>query len=246
MKRIIGLAALLATIVVATLAPLANAQCVTGTGTNVLFKWDANGFSYEGPGAYTNYVSPAGNVLNNLAAATLLCGPLAGLDPNDPTKEYTIVWTGLTSQGTVTTPFGSSGSKYTTVYLNGTWALYEGAVDARGYTAGTMPLPGIALPQYAETNILLSGPIDSLTTVITKSSLGSVNGSFRGRYRITGGSYKNLVCGGSTVPALFDGLWYPVAPPAGYTGHNNGKFDAPDCSTPSNNSTWGRIKVLYR
>jgi len=88
MKRIIGLAALLATIVVATLAPLANAQCVTGTGTNVLFKWDANGFSYEGPGAYTNYVSPAGNVLNNLAAATLLCGPLAGLDPNDPAKEY--------------------------------------------------------------------------------------------------------------------------------------------------------------
>lgn len=246
MKRIIGLAALFATLVVAVSAPLANAQCVTGTGTNVLFKWDANGFSYEGPGAYTNYMSPAGNVLTNLTSASLLCGPLAGLNPNDPAREYTMVWTGLVSNGTTTAPFGSSGTRYTTVYLNGSFALYEGPVNARGYLASTVPLPAVALPQYAEGTVLLSGPIDSLTTVITRSSLGSVNGSFRGRYRITGGSYATQFCGGAPVASLMDGLWYPVAPPAGYTGHSNGKFDAPDCTTPVNGSSWGRIKVLYR
>jgi hypothetical protein len=246
MKRIIGLAALLATIVVAVTAPLASAQCVTGTGTNILLKWDANGFSYEGPGAYTNYISPAGNVLSNVLATTLLCGPLAGLDPNDATKEYTMVWNGLVSGGTTTAPFGSSGTKYTTVYLGGTFALYEGVVDARPYTNITVPLPGVALPQYAETTVLLSGPIDSLVTIVTRSSLGSISGSFRGRYRVTGGSYQNQFCNGTPVAALMDGLWFAQNPPAGYTGHNNGKFDAPDCSTPVGTSSWGRIKVLYR
>ena len=249
MKRIIGLAALIAlvaTIATAVMVPRANAQCVSGTGTNILLKWDANGFSYEGPSAYTGYMSPAGNVLSNVLAVSLFCAPLAGLDPNNAALEYTMVWNGLVSNGTTTSPFGSSGTKFTTIYTGGSFTLYEGAVNARPYTAGTVPLPGVALPQYAEGTVILSGPIDSLTTVITQSSLGSVNGSFRGRYRITGGTYQDQFCGGLPAPALMDGLWYPVSPPAGYTGHNNGKFDAPDCTTPAGSSTWGRIKVLYR
>jgi hypothetical protein len=246
MKRIIGLAALLAALVVAVSAPLANAQCVTGTGTNILLKWDANGFSFEGPGAYTDYMSPAGNVLTNVLAVSLFCSPFAALDPNDPTKEYTMVWSGLVSGGTTTSPFGSSGTRYTTVYTGGTFALYEGAVNARPYTNATVPLPGVALPQYAEGTVLLSGPLDTLTTVVTRSSLGSVSGSFRGRYAVTGGTYAAAFCGGHSIAALMDGLWFPVSPPAGYTGHNNGKFDAPDCTTPTGTSSWGRIKILYR
>lgn len=246
MKRIIGLAALIAVLAPAVMVPIASAQCVSGTGTNILFKWDANGFSYEGPNAYTNYMSPAGNVLTNVAAITLFCGPLAGYNPANPALEYTMVWTGLVSSGTTTAPFGSSGTKYTTVYTGGTFALYEGPVNARPYTAATVPLPAIALPQYAEGAVLLSGAIDSLVTSVTKNSLGSVSGSFRGRYRITGGTHLNDFCGGQQVASLMDGLWYAAGPPAGYTGHNNGKFDAPDCTTPSNSTSWGRIKTLYR
>lgn len=249
MKRIIGLAALIAALAAAVMVPHANAQCVSGTGTNILLKWDANGFSYEGPGAYTGYLSPAGNVLTNVLAASLLCAPLNGLDPNNPALEYTMVWNGLVSTGTVAAPFGGSGTRYTTVYLNGTFALYEGPVNARPFTAATIPLPAIAYPLYAEGTVLLSGSIDSLTTLITVSSLGSVSGSFRGIYRITGGTYASQFCNGVNIaglPALMDGLWYPVSPPAGYTGHNNGKFDAPDCTTPAHPSTWGRIKTLYR
>ncbi len=246
MKRIIGLAATIAVLATATLVPLANAQCVSGTGTNILLKWDANGFSYEGPNAYTGYVSPAGNVLTNVLAVSLFCSPLAGLDPNDPAKEYTMVWSGLVSQGTVSAPFGSSGMKYTTVYTGGTFSLYEGPVNARAWTTATVPLPGLALPAYTDGTVILSGAIDSLVTLVTQSSLGTVSGSFRGSYRITGGTYQNQFCGGLALTALMDGLWYPVSPPSGYTGHNNGKFDAPDCTTPTGTSTWGRLKTLYR
>ena len=45
---------------------------------------------------------------------------------------------------------------------------------------------------------------------------------------------------------LLDGLWFPVAPPAGWTSHLNGKFDAPDCTTPAKTTSWGRIKTMYR
>ncbi len=244
MKKFIG-SVLVALLALGVMAPLASAQCITGTGVNVLLKWDANGFSYETGAPYTNYMSPAGNVLTSVSAMTLLCGPLGGLDPNDPAKEYTMVWTNLVSSGTATSPFGTSGTKYTTVYTGGAFALYEGPVNARAWVAGTIPAPGVALASYTDGGVILSGVIDSLVTTITKSSLGTVNGSFRGKYRITGGTYANAFCSGNSPAALMDGLWYPVAPPAGWTGHNNGKFDAPDCTTPAQPSTWGRIKTLY-
>lgn len=249
MKRIIGTAALLALLAATAFVPRVSAQCVTGTGTNILLKWDSNGFSFEGPNPYTGFISPAGNVLTNVLAVSLFCAPLAGLDPNDASKEYTMVWSGLVSSGTGTVPFGSGGTKFTTVYTGGSFALYEGPINARAYTNLTVPLPGVALPQYSDGIVILSGPIDSMTTVITKSSFGNVNGSFRGNYRITGGTMAGAFCNGHSiggVKALMDGLWFPVTPPAGYTGHNNGKFDGPDCTTPVHSSTWGKIKALYR
>lgn len=252
MKRMIGSVALLVLAATLSYAPKASAQCVTGTGTNILLKWDGNGFVYEtstndplGPLANpVNNISTAGNTLHAVMGISLFCGPLAGLDPNDPGNEYTMVWTGLTSGGTATSPFGSSGTKYTTQYLGGTWKLYRGAVDARNYAAVSPPAPSVAYPQYNETTVLLSGPVDTLVVTVTKSSLGSVNGSFRGQYRVTGGSMAGDIC--NSAPGLLNGLWYPVNPPAGYSAHHNGKYDAPDCATPTRNSTWGRVKTLYR
>ncbi|MEO5987654.1 MAG: hypothetical protein ABIU54_02035 [Candidatus Eisenbacteria bacterium] len=252
MKRMIGSLALLVLAATLTLAPKASGQCVTGTGTNILMKWDGNGFVYETAtnnplGALANPVnniSTAGNTLHALMGVSLFCGPLAGLDPNDPAAEYTIVWTGLTSGGTSTSPFGTSGTKYTTVYLNGGWTLYRGAVDARNYANVPPPAPAVAFPQYNETVVLLSGPMDSLVVTVTKSSLGNINGSFRGRYRVTGGTMSGSIC--NNAAGLVNGLWYPVNPPAGYSAHHNGKYDAPDCATSTRNTSWGRIKTLYR
>lgn len=245
MKRIIGTAALVAIAATMAFAPRASAQCITGTGTNILLKWDANGFASE-TGPYSNYTSTAGNVMTNYIGVTLLCGPLGALNPNDPAKEYTMVWSGLVSSGTTTGAFGSGGTKYTTVYTGGSFALYEGPVNARAYTNLTVPAPGVAGPNYSDGTVLLSGSIDSLTTLVTQSSFGNVNGSFRGKYKITGGTYANQFCNGHSVAALMDGLWYPVGPPAGYIAQDNGKFDGPDCTTPVVPTTWGKIKTLYR
>lgn len=243
MKRIIGITVLTALLGVSALAPAAQSQCVTGTGTNLLFKWDANGFSYETGAPVVGYISPAGNVLTDLTGLTLLCAPFGGLDPNDPAKEYTLVMTGLVSGGTAVAAFGLSGHTYTTLYQGGAFAMYEGPVNARGYVTATVPAPALAQPNYTDGVVLLSGTIDSLTTNIIQTSLGTVTGSFRGRYHITGGSYSGGFCNNT---GLFDGLMDPVNTPAGYTSQNNGKFDAPSCPTPARRSSWGRIKSIYR
>ncbi len=247
MKRILGTAALFTLLAAASLTSNAHAQCVTGTGTNILLKWDANGFASETPANPVGNISPAANVLTILASPSLLCGPLAGINLADPTSEVTLVLGGLVSQGTVTTPFGSSGTKWTTVYRNGGFNLYQHTpVVVRGYTSATVPAPAVALPQYANGTVLLGGNVDSLVTVITKSSFGVINGSFKGAYRVTGGSYRLSFCNGAQVPGLLDGLWDIQSQPAGYSAHPNGKFDAPDCTTPTRQSTWGKIKTLYR
>jgi len=246
MKRILGTAALFA-LLAASFTPVAHAQCVTGTGTNILLKWDANGFAFETPANPVTNVSPTGNVLTILASPSLLCGPLAGIPVNDPSFEETLVLYGLGSSGTVVTPFGTSGTKWTTIYRNGVFALYQHSpVVVRGYTTATVPSPGVAFPQYANGTILLGGPVDSLVTVITKSSFGAINGSFKGAYRVAGGTYRLAFCNGAVVPGLFDGLWDIQSQPASYSAHPNGKFDAPDCTTPARTSTWGKLKALYR
>lgn len=247
MKRILGTAALFTLLAAASLTSNAHAQCVTGTGTNILLKWDGNGFAYELPANPVLNVSPAGNSLTILASPSLLCGPLAGINLADPSSEVTVVLNALTSQGTVTSPFGSSGTKWTTVYRNGAFNVYQHSpVVVRGYTSSTVPSPAVATPQYANGLVLLGGNVDSLVTVITKSSFGVINGSFRGAYRVTGGSYRLAFCNGAQVPGLFDGLWDIQSQPAGYSAHPNGKFDAPDCTTPARQSTWGKLKSLYR
>ena len=50
----------------------------------------------------------------------------------------------------------------------------------------------------------------------------------------------------NNAPGLVNGLWFPVNPPAGYSAHHNGKYDAPDCATEAKNTSWGRIKTMYR
>jgi hypothetical protein len=249
MKKILGSVAMAGLLVIAASTARASDPCISGTGTSILTHWGANGFSYEGPNAYTNYMSPAGNILTNVTSPDLLCGPLAGLVLNDPGYEITMVWSGLVSGGTVYTPLALGSGKYVTAYTGGTFAIYQGPVNARGYNSGTVPAPGIALPQYAEGTVLLSGTMSVTTTINYSGLTGAYSGSFRGSYQITGGTLIANVCpqGANPGAGLMDGLWDPNVPPTGYTGHNNGKFDMPDCqSVPVRHNTWGRLKVQYR
>ena len=63
-----------------------------------------------------------------------------------------------------------------------------------------------------------------------QDQLGNINGSLRGQYRVLGGTMGGSLC--NNAPGLMNGLWFPDNPPAGYSAHHNGKYDAPDCATP--------------
>jgi len=247
MKKAIGWAALMVLAAAMSFAPRASAQCTTGTGTDILFKWDADGFAYEPGYNLATFQSTAGNTMTMVAILDLWCSPYTALDPNDPSTEYTLVITGQ-SLGTVTAPFGSSGSKYTTPYTNVVWAVHAGSPRNAPTAAGGMPInpPNATVPaNFADGPTILGGTIANFQTLITKNSFGQINGSFRGDYTVTGGTMSNLLCQNTGGLGLMDGLWAVNGLPAGYSGHPNGKFDSPGCPTPAIRSSWGKIKTLY-
>jgi hypothetical protein len=251
MKKKIGVAALLAVLAAGAFAPAAVAQC----GTGVLIKFDADCFAYETNYNKTTNISAPGSQLNVVGIPTLFCSPLQDLIANCPpnpgsVKEYTFLWTGLTSLGTVgPTPYGSSGSKWDTDYTAGTFTIYEGPVCNAPHS-GSMPLnpPNATVPaNFTDGIAILSGTLYNLHVTVTKNSLGTYAGSFRGNYRFYGGSLYNRVAGSGE--GLLSGAWCVASQlagcaPTGYSAHPNGKFDVG--TTPALPSTWGTIKQLYR
>ena len=116
MKRQIGVAMLVALTALASFASGALAQCTTG----MLIKWDENAFSYETNYNPNTFISSAGSQLNVVGKVSVFCQMLTGLDASDPTKEYTFLFTGLTSAGTVgPTALAGGSTRWTTNYGNG-------------------------------------------------------------------------------------------------------------------------------
>ena len=247
MKKGFALAVVLSLLAVVAIAPLAAAQCNPGTGTNLLFKWDENGFAYESAYDQTTLISSPGSILTTVGVITLWCAPFNGLDPADPLHEYTFMISGLTSLGTVSAPVGIGSTRLTTIYTGGAVAVYDGSPrNAPAATAMPANPPNAMVPaNYADGTLILAGVVDTFTTVIVRTSSGSTSGTFRGNYQLTGGSLFNELCQG-VGPGLLNGSWSVNGLPTGYSAHPNGKFDAPGCPVPVHSSTWGRIKTLYR
>src|SRR5262245_45679288 len=252
MKRQIGVAMLVALTALTSLASGALAQCTTG----MLIKWDENGFAYE-----TNYnpntlTSDSGSQLVVVGKVSAFCQMLIGLDASDPTKEYTYVFTGLTSAGTVfSTPAGTAG-RWVTSYGSGQFFIYEDNSPDAPNPAAMPPNPpnGTVPGNYTDGTVILSGNISGFSTTVTRFGPPNNNyaTSFRGDFAFTGGTLFNLV---GPEFGLLTGAWCAnddVTPgvvglcdvPAGYSAHPNGKFDQP--VTPTQTSTWGAIKQLYR
>lgn len=251
MKTSIGVAALLAVLSAGAFAPAALAQC----GTGVQIKFDADCFAYETNYNKTTNISAPGSQLTVVGIPTLFCSPLqdliANCPPNPgPVKEYTFVWSGLTSAGTVgPTPYGGSGSKWDTDYTGGSFTIYEGPA-CNAPRSGSMPLnpPNATVPaNFADGVPILSGILYSFHVTVTKSSLGTYGGSFRSKYRVLGGSLYARLAGAGEGDVT--GLWCVASQlagcaPTGYSAHPSGKFDVG--TTPAASSTWGTIKLLYR
>ncbi len=251
MKSKFGVAVVVGLAATALSATLALAQCGSAPP---MIKFDADAFAYE-----TNYTpgtltSAAGSQLTVVGIVSLFCSPFTDLNPLDPNTEYTFVWDGLVSQGTVTRALGSS-TRYTTKYLGGGFRIYAGSPRNAPTTATLPALPaaGVVPDAFVDGTLILSGVFpDSLNVIITRSSLGSYTSSFRANYQCTGGTLFGRV---DNSVNLMDGLWCPVPPagspvgtcplPTGWSAHPNGKWDPP-AIVPAQSSTWGKIKTLYR
>lgn len=256
MKKTIGVAGLVAILMLCATTPAALAQC----GGQLLIKFDADCFSYESnatlsviEGGFGAWKSNAGSSLTVVGLITLFCAPLDGNVPNLPATEYSMVWSGLTATAaTIETPYALNGRKWDTDYTGGNFFIYEDSpADAPRATTPMPPNPPNAtVPvNFLDGTLILDGTLTNLHTIVTRSSNAASaiwGGSFTGTYQFTGGTQFPLVVGGG--PNLVSGNWcgkYPTGcTPTGYTAHPNGKFDF--ALTDVKNSTWGAIKQLYR
>jgi hypothetical protein len=242
MKRKIGVAVVLGLVALGALATGAFAQC----GTGPLIDWDANSFAYESSYNNATFISSPGSNLTVVGIVALFCSPLNILDPNDPTTEYTFVFSGLTSAGTIpSSPFPGL-NVWETDYAGGTFTIYAGS-PRNAPLAGSMPInpPNAAVPAlFQDGTAILSGTLSNFHTEITQTTGGLPNGSFTANYSFTGGTLYSLVAGTGT--GFVQGLWCvngcQIA--QGYSAHPDGKFDTPP--TPAVRSSWGSIKTLYR
>jgi len=244
MKRIFGVAALLAALAAGTTAPVhAQSQCSSGE----MMKFAQNGFAYEPGYNTTTHISTAGNVCSIVGIMAYFCFPMQALNANIPSKEYTFYVTSLVSAGTVP---GSNGPTllWDTDYTGGTFEVHEGS-PPNAPTDGSMPpLPDPSVPaNFIDGPVMLSGTLSGFHTQITKTGSLPPNGSFIANYQATGGLYYPQVGNGT---AIFQGNWCPTLKPTGctpatYSAHPDGKWDTPG-TTALRSSTWGKIKQIYR
>jgi len=126
--RKIGLAVLLALAVTASLPSAGMAlPPQPGCGAGMLLKFDADVFSYETSYNTATFISDPLSALNVVGIITVWCAPLDDLDPTLPGTEYTFLWTGLSSAGTVGPTLVGTSTRWTTNYNGGTWHVYEGS-----------------------------------------------------------------------------------------------------------------------
>ena len=265
MRSKIWVAAAMAFVATALSAAVATAQCPAPGDTSslgLMIDFDGDAWAYETAYTPATFSSAPGSQLTVVGIVSLFCEPFASLHPLDPNKEYTFVWDGLTtSAGTLTQSIGSTAKKYTTVYQGGSFRIYEGTPRNAPTAATLPPLPagGVVPDAFVDGTLILSGDMEPLTVIVNKTSSGTYNGSVKGNYHATGGTFYDQVGSGTS---LIDGLWYPVpasnpdppAPlgtgllPAGWSAHPNAKWDKPAFTppVPALPATWGKLKSIYR
>ena len=257
MKRILGVAAVLAVLATAAtgMPAAASTPCTPpdtciGSPCPIQIQFDANCFAYETSYNKTTYISTAGSQMTIVGLITQFGVPLNILNPSDPNKEYTFVMSGLLSKGTKTSTNGPT-TLYDCDYDStkaANFAIYEGSPRNSPSTAAAWaanPFGGAVVPtNHQDGTVILTGDLCGFHTKIAKTGL-IVSGSFRAGYNFTGGTKYSLVSG---TEALVGGLWcanLSGCKPANYTAHPNGKFDA-SRTTAVTRSTWGRLKQIYR
>lgn len=202
-----------------------------------MIDWDP-AFFWE-PGA-TPINSIATSEMKIVGTISAFGPPLDFLNANMPATEYTFYVSGLISNGTTPiVPF------YITTYTGGTIQIYEDATPDAVFDPNP---PNANVPStFTDGTLILSGNLSNFNTqtnTITPHNTGNAEGNITW----TGGSLIAYVGGDTPCPAILTGglTWLPgPLLPAGYLFRHDGKIDH-ECPTPTQPSTWGRIKSLYR
>jgi len=224
---------------------LLTAVLLTGTVVSTAFSgpiidWDPA--YYWEPGA-TPTNSIATTEMKIVGTISAFGPPLAFLNANMPATEYTFYVSGLISGGT--TSVGPPATTfYVTNYAGGTIEIYEDATPDAVFDPNP---PNANVPStFTDGTLILSGTMSNFNTQ-TNNFTAHDTGNSEGNITWTGGSLIAYVGGDNPCPALFTGglTWFPTLVPAGYLFRHDGKIDH-ECPTPTQPSTWGRIKSLYR
>jgi hypothetical protein len=205
--------------------------------------WDPM-FVY-GPGASTTIVTP-GAELKGVGLVSNFAAPLADLDPNDPSTEYTFVIFGLIANPTVNTGVPAT-QFYTTNYTGGRFELYAGS--PRNSSFAINPENAIVPSTFKDGTLLLGGSFTSFYTQ-TNNFTAFKTGNMEGSILWDSGTLLARMNGGNNnepCPGLFTGglTWNPAVLIEGYVFRHEGKIDM-NCPLPNAPSTWGKVKAQYR
>ena len=191
---------------------------------------------FQQEAGWVNGVSLNGAAMSSYGVVNFWGGPFAGLPFAG--HEYTVVFTGLTSQGTTPT-CGGPLCLYHTNYNGGTFAIYDdvGPGTAANYCNQAT---------FTDGTVLLSGVFNSFFE--NGQNLSPV-GNFEGDVTFTGGTLLGLVANPGT--GIFTGgtdrraslLPVCVGGPQ-YVLLNDGKGDL-NPPVPTKGTTWSGIKSQY-
>jgi len=222
-------------------AALLVGTVATPATSGPVIDWDPAYF-YEPGATFSNSVPLSEMKIVGIISA--FGPPLAFLDATDLSKDYTFYIYGLISNGTTT--IGPPATQfYVTTYTGGTIEIYEGTPRDAVFDPNP-PNPNVP-STFVNGTLLLSGTVSNFFTQ-TNNFTPFMTGNSEGNIAWTGGSLIGHVGGAANpCPALFTGgmTWLPSVNIAGYLFRHDGKIDH-ECPTPTQSSTWGRMKSLYR
>ena len=176
---------------------------------------------------------PVGTHVNAVGVISRAESPLDYLQPQDPTREYTIYFSGLVSLGTTTT--GSPGARtYSTAYSGGTIEIYEDLTPDHEFS---MFPPNATVPStFVDGVLMVQGGVWILRVVTNDFSSSQVDGA-SGDLWFEG--LRNCL---TEIAGTLN--WGPDAIAPGYLLGDDGGIPM-DCADPAGSTTWGRIKANY-
>jgi len=202
-----------------------------------------SGYACEGTRAAGDNTSTVGDALVIVGTIPVLPDGIGFFSPfadlNSSGKEYTYVYDGLTSTGTVTVPLGPF-FQYTTDYSGGSLRIYCDDPAAGGYT----PADFADKATFGDGECILEMSLADFRIVTdTISCAGNQNANVT----FTGGTLLSRLagCPGGVITGLFSACsaQVPSARQAeGYYGLSDTKID-PNCPVPVEETTWGSIKL---